>query len=48
MERPGGLDDPFVDLARYRRDCPVDSSPPLQQWLVFRYDDVAALLRDER
>ncbi|WP_162560819.1 hypothetical protein [Methylobacterium durans] len=48
MDRPGGLDDPFADLARYRQDCPVYYHPALDQWFVFRYDDVAALLRDER
>ena len=48
MDRPGGLDDPFADLARYRHGCPVYFHPALDQWFVFRYDNVAALLRDER
>jgi cytochrome P450 len=48
MERPGGLDDPFPDLARYQKDCPVYFNPPLNQWFVFRYDDVAGLFADGR
>lgn len=43
-----GLGDPFADLERYQRNCPVYFNPVLKQWFVFRYDDVAALLRDER
>jgi len=48
MERPAGLADPFPDLARYLEDCPVYYHPPLDQWFVFRYDDVAALSADAR
>jgi cytochrome P450 len=48
MERPLGLDDPFPDLARYLKDCPIYFNPPLGQWFVFRYDDVAALFADKR
>ena len=48
MEDPDKLDDPFADLARYRSECPVYFNPSLGQWFVFRYDDVAALFRDQR
>lgn len=48
MANPNKLDDPFADLARYRADCPVYFNPSLGQWFVFRYDDVAALFRDQR
>ncbi len=48
MDDPATLDDPFAALARYRDSCPVYHHAPLDQWFVFRYDDVAALLRDPR
>ena len=48
LEDPDKLDDPFADLARYRRECPVYFNPTLGQWFVFRYDDVATLFRDQR
>jgi len=48
VEDPDKLDDPFADLARYRAECPVYFNPSLDQWFVFRYDDVAALFRDQR
>jgi cytochrome P450 len=48
LEQPAGLDDPFPDLARYLKDCPVYYNPSLKQWFVFRYEDVAALFADNR
>jgi cytochrome P450 len=48
MENAAKLDDPFADLALYREKCPVYHNRPLNQWFVFRYDDVAALFMDSR
>ena len=48
MEQPAGLDNPFPDLSRYLAECPVYFSQPLNQWFVFRYNDVAALFADKR
>lgn len=48
MEQPAGLDNPFPDLDRYLRDCPVYYNPPLDQWFVFRHEDVAASFADKR
>ena len=49
----GDLRDPYPELARKRRDCPVELSTQvgfdLEERLtatVYRYDDVAAVLRD--
>jgi len=45
---PEKLDDPFPDLAYFRENKPVFYYPPLDQWFVFGYDDVAALFSDPR
>lgn len=45
---PEKLDDPFPDLAYFRENRPVFYYEPLDQWFVFRYDDVAALFADRR
>jgi cytochrome P450 len=44
---PGYVDDPYPVYARLRREAPVHDSP-LGFWMITRYDDVMALLRDER
>ncbi|WP_137390173.1 cytochrome P450 [Rhodoligotrophos defluvii] len=48
MDGEAGLQSPFGDLRRYQAEKPVYYHPPLQQWFVFAYDDVAALFRDAR
>ncbi len=45
---PEKLNDPFPDLAYFRGNRPVFYYEPLDQWFVFRYDDVAALFADRR
>lgn len=45
---PAKLDDPFPDLAYFREHRPIFYYPPLQSWLVFRFDDVSALFHDAR
>lgn len=42
---PGYLDDPYPQLARLREEDPVHGSP-LGIWVLSRYDDVFALLRN--
>ncbi|MHB8512272.1 MAG: cytochrome P450 [Actinomycetota bacterium] len=42
---PGFAEDPYPHYARMRLEEPVHSSP-LGFWMLFRYDDVARLLRD--
>ncbi len=39
--------DPYPVFSRLRKDDPVHWCEPLQAWLVTRYDDVVAMLRDE-
>lgn len=48
LDDEAGLDDPFAAMARYTADQPVYHHASLDQWFVFRYDDVAALFRDPR
>ncbi|HEX2526214.1 MAG TPA: cytochrome P450 [Geminicoccus sp.] len=48
MDDPALLDDPFPALRRYQAEHPIHFHPDLGQWFAFRYDDVAALLRDPR
>jgi cytochrome P450 len=45
---PRKLDDPFPDLAYFRKNKPVFYYPPLNQWFVFRHEDVAGLFSDPR
>jgi cytochrome P450 len=45
---PAYLADPFVVFARARREGRVFYSEELGQWLVTRYEDVKAVLRDTR
>lgn len=40
------LDDPYALLARARDEEPVFYSPEIDHWVVTRYDDVKAILRD--
>lgn len=48
LNDPAKLDDPFPDLAYFREQRPIFYYEPLEQWFVFRYDDVATLFADER
>jgi cytochrome P450 len=45
---PEKLDDPFPDLRYFLENRPVFYYPPLDQWFVFKYDDVSALFADPR
>src|SRR5262249_54987074 len=42
------LDNPFPDLKYFRENRPVFYYAPLNNWFVFRYDDVYALFHDPR
>ena len=42
------LDDPYATYDRLRRELPVSFDERLGYWLVARYADVHALLRDDR
>ena len=42
LNAPERLDDPFPDLRWFLEHRPVFFYPPLNQWFVFNYDDVAA------
>jgi cytochrome P450 len=42
------LDDPYPFFARARRQQPVFYSPEVGMWVISRYDDIAAVLRDPR
>jgi pimeloyl-[acyl-carrier protein] synthase len=44
---PAALDDPYPQYARLRTEDPVHWSEKLQSWIVTRYDDVCAVLRDD-
>ena len=46
--KPEELADPYVSYARARREEPVFYSPILDAWLVTRYDDLLAVLKDPR
>jgi len=48
LDVPEKLDDPFPDLRWLLEHRPVFFHPPLNQWFVFKYDDVAALFADRR
>jgi cytochrome P450 len=48
LDVPEKLDDPFPDLHWFLEHRPVFFHPPLNQWFVFKYDDVAALFADPR
>jgi cytochrome P450 len=43
---PDYLRDPYPILARARQECPVFYSPALNIWIVTRYDDLVAVVRD--
>ena len=45
---PEKLNDPFPDLRYFRENRPVFYHEALDQWFVFRYDDVAAMFSDPR
>src|SRR5262245_22577121 len=42
------LDNPYPFFARARRQQPVFYSPEIDMWVISRYDDIAAVLRDSR
>src|SRR5215213_9318621 len=48
LNDPRKLDDPFPDLQYFRENHPVFYYTPLDQWFVFRFDDVRALFHDPR
>jgi cytochrome P450 len=48
LDVPEKLDDPFPDLHWLLEHRPVFFHPHLNQWFVFKYDDVAALFADPR
>ena len=45
---PAFIADPYPVFARLRADHPVIHDPTTDQWLVSRFADVGALLRDRR
>lgn len=45
---PEKLDDPFPDLAYFRENRPVFHHEGLDQWFVFRHEDVAKMFSDPR
>jgi cytochrome P450 len=48
LNLPEKLDQPFADLAWLREHRPVFFHAGLNQWFVFRYDDVVSLFHDAR
>jgi cytochrome P450 len=48
LNDPRKLDDPFPDLEYFRENRPVFYYPPLNEWFIFGYDDVASLFSDPR
>jgi cytochrome P450 len=44
---PEAIADPYPQYAHFRRTDPVHKSPKLRAWVLFRYDDVRALFRDD-
>ena len=45
---PEKLDDPFPDLAYFRENKPVFYHEGLDQWFVFKHDDVSKMFSDPR
>ncbi len=45
---PRHRQDPYPDYRRLREEAPIYRSPLLRIWIVSRYDDVVAVLRDRR
>ncbi len=43
---PLDLNDPYPLLAQARQEQPVFYSPPIDYWVVTRYDDIKAIFRD--
>lgn len=48
LNDPRKLDNPFPDLQYFRENHPVFFYAPLNQWFIFKYDDVADLFSDSR
>lgn len=40
LDSPAGMDDPYTDFDRFRREEPIYFHEPLGQWFVFRHADV--------
>ncbi len=45
---PEQIADPYPLLAQARQEAPVFYSPLLNMWVITRYDDIAAILKDPR
>src|ERR1700693_1014105 len=45
---PGFIADPFPSFARLRAEDPVHHSTALGGWILTRYQDVLAVVRDQR
>ena len=48
LNDPKKLDDPFPDFEYFRENRPVFYYPPLNEWFVFGYDDIASMFSDAR
>jgi cytochrome P450 len=48
LNSPEKLDNPFPDLQYFRERRPIFFYPPLDEWFIFRYDDVESLFADAR
>jgi cytochrome P450 len=48
LRNPAAINDPYPLYRRLRIEAPVYWHEPVGRWLLTRYDDVAAALRDPR
>jgi cytochrome P450 len=48
LTTPEGRSDPYPRYHRMRELAPIHFSPEFEAWFVWRYDDVAAIVRDPR
>jgi cytochrome P450 len=48
LNEPQKLDNPFPDLKYFRENRHIFYHKPLNEWFIFRYDDVATLFHDSR
>lgn len=48
LNHPQKLDNPFPDFQYFRENHPIFFYSPLNQWFVFKYNDVAELFSDSR
>jgi cytochrome P450 len=42
------LEDPYAYYARFRRESPVFFAPKIRMWVVSRYEDILAIVKDPR